>query len=115
MTQLGFTMDDDRGRSLSRDRRIREKKRRREIKRRWYVRLRAAIRERYRGHEITTDEVWGLMAENPGLSVPSALSPNALGHLFVSWDRASWSEIEPYRTSKRRGAHSNRLKVWRID
>lgn len=84
----------------------------------WMARLRKAIRERYRGQEITADEAVALMEARPELRRPHHVHPNSMGTLFSTWDRARPVMIGDREHRQQRMKMSmrdrNRLGIWEI-
>ena len=80
-------------------------------------RLRMLVHACWKGHEITTDQVRWTM-DRYGLEFPEGASPNVMGSFFSSWPAAHQVMLDPttpkLARSKRDGAHSNLLRVWRI-
>lgn len=79
---------------------------------RWLVALRTAVLNRYRGHVISTDDVWRVMEGDPSLRIPDGMSSNVLGGFFTDWPHAE--KTGHYLRSERDGSHGNLLTIWRL-
>ena len=83
----------------------------------WLNELRTLVLAEHAGEDLTTDQVWAVMAKH-GITIPRDASPNILGQFFAAWDEARPVMLTPdqQRTqrSERPEARGNRLSVWRI-